>query len=197
MRDERWITALIEDDHWMMDILRTVQLLNLPDCWVCAGFVRAKVWDALHGYETRTPLPDIDVVYFDSACLEEQAEKQLEARLAELQPGQPWSVKNEARMHLVGGLPPYTSTEDAVSNFPETATALAVRLNAEGRVVLSAPWGVQDLLDLSVRPTPLVRWSEERLRVFAERVAKKNWKAVWPRITVEIPLSADRIRAED
>ncbi|MFC4101278.1 nucleotidyltransferase family protein [Paenibacillus xanthanilyticus] len=187
MRDEQWVANLIEDDRWMMDILRTVQSLALPDCWACAGFVRAKVWDALHGFGTRTPMPDIDVVYFDPACTDEQAEKRWEARLAELLPGQPWSVKNQARMHLVNGLPPYASTEDAISKFPETATALGVRLDHDGRVVLTAPCGVQDLLDLAVRPTPLYRTDEKLVRVYAQRLAKKNWQAIWPRVTIEIP----------
>lgn len=185
MRNEQWILTLIEEDGWMMDILQAAQSLELPDCWVCAGFVRTKVWDTLHGRTTRTPLPDIDVVYFDAACLEEQEEKRLEACLSERLPGVPWSVKNEARMHLVNRFPSYTSTEDAISKFPETATALGVRLDRHGRVILTAPCGVRDLLDLVVRPTPFFREQEERMDIYVQRVAKKNWKAIWPRITVE------------
>ncbi len=49
----------------MMDILRAAQALQLPDWWVCAGFVRATIWDALHGYKVRTPTPVIDLIYFD------------------------------------------------------------------------------------------------------------------------------------
>ena len=49
----------------MMEILTTVEKLQLPDSWICAGFIRSKVWDHLHEKEYRTPLADIDVIYFD------------------------------------------------------------------------------------------------------------------------------------
>jgi hypothetical protein len=62
---EQQITALIEADAWMMNLLRVVKNLKLPDWWICAGFVRSKIWDTLHNYEARTPLADIDVIYFD------------------------------------------------------------------------------------------------------------------------------------
>ncbi len=30
-----------------MEILETANSLNLPDWWICAGFVRSKIWDTL------------------------------------------------------------------------------------------------------------------------------------------------------
>lgn len=69
------IKNLILEDKWMMDILGAAQQLDLPDWWICAGFVRSKIWDALHGYIERTPLEDIDVIYFDANNKEESEEK--------------------------------------------------------------------------------------------------------------------------
>jgi hypothetical protein len=37
------LVGLIKRDEWMMEILRVVKGLNLPDWWVCAGFVRSEV----------------------------------------------------------------------------------------------------------------------------------------------------------
>lgn len=71
------IIKLISEDDWMMTILATVKSLNLPDWWVCAGFVRSKIWDTLHGYSKRTPLSDIDVIYFDKRNVDESEEKRL------------------------------------------------------------------------------------------------------------------------
>lgn len=48
--NEEGIIALIKDDKWMMEILETVKSLNLPDWWICAGFVRSKIWDVLHDF---------------------------------------------------------------------------------------------------------------------------------------------------
>ncbi|EHL78823.1 hypothetical protein HMPREF1015_02191 [Bacillus smithii 7_3_47FAA] len=43
IQNEKEIIQLIKEDEWMMDILRAVKSLYLPDWWVCAGFVRSKI----------------------------------------------------------------------------------------------------------------------------------------------------------
>src|SRR6476646_4010179 len=98
------IIKLIKEDQWMMEIIRAAQSLNLPDWWVCAGFVRAKIWDTLHQFSERTVLPDVDVIYYDETHTDELEEKRLEKKLSVLMPNIPWSVKNEARMHVVNNL---------------------------------------------------------------------------------------------
>ena len=65
IKTEQDIIKLIQNDTWMMGILQTAKSLQLPDWWICAGFVRSKIWDVLHGYEVRTLTPDIDIIYFD------------------------------------------------------------------------------------------------------------------------------------
>ncbi|MDF2720717.1 MAG: hypothetical protein K0Q59_392 [Paenibacillus sp.] len=184
LRTEQQILHLVYEDAWMMDILRAARSLKLPDWWVCAGFVRSKIWDTLHGFTTRTPLPDVDVVYFDADNREEETEKRLEAKLSRLLPGIPWSVKNEARMHLKNDLPPYVSSVDAISKFPETATALGLTLDAQDQLTLAAPCGIDDVLQLVLRPTPLFAQQERLALIYEQRIAAKNWQAVWNRITV-------------
>ena len=75
IHSEEDVIRLIYEDKWMMEILRSAQSLELPDWWVCAGFVRSKIWDMLHGFDERTPLPDIDVIYFDPSNVDEEIEK--------------------------------------------------------------------------------------------------------------------------
>ena len=178
------VLRIIREDHWMMEILRAAKSLNLPDWWICAGFVRSKIWDVLHDFKNRTPLSDIDVVYFDGTNGDEGIEKRWEAKLRSLLPDVPWSVKNEARMHAVNQLPPYTSSADAISKFPETATALGVKLNDRDELILLAPHGLDDVLHLRVKPTPLFEKTPDLAKVYEERIAKKNWKAVWPRLKI-------------
>src|SRR3989344_1564693 len=109
------IINLIENDKWMVDILKIVESLNLPDWWIGAGFVRGKVWDSLHGYKKRTPLPDIDVIYFDKTDYLEREEKSFSTKseikyqkqLKKIMPNVNWSVTNQARMHLVHKAKPY------------------------------------------------------------------------------------------
>ncbi len=183
MKTEGDIIRLIEEDSWMMEVIHAAATLHLPDWWVCAGFVRAKIWDTLHQFNRRTPLSDIDVIFFDPEHPEEAYEKQLEQQLSLVLPGLPWSVKNQARMHLINGLPPYTSSVDAMANFPETATAIGVKINELGDMVLSAPHGIEDLLNLEVKPTPKFL-DKELLKVFDQRMENKAWKQNWSNVTI-------------
>ncbi len=65
IQTEQDIVRLIENDEWMINVLQLAKSLELPDWWICAGFVRSKIWDTLHNYEIRTTIPDVDVIYFD------------------------------------------------------------------------------------------------------------------------------------
>lgn len=69
------VIKLIQSDENMMKIIHTAGLLDLPDWWICAGFVRSKIWDTLHGFKERTVTPDVDVIYFDPAKIDEDYEK--------------------------------------------------------------------------------------------------------------------------
>ncbi|MBY6037650.1 nucleotidyltransferase family protein [Fictibacillus nanhaiensis] len=184
IRNKQDVTALIENDQWMMDILKAAQSLNLPDWWICAGFVRSKIWDTLHGFKERTPLGDIDVVYYDRSNMDKTIEKKYDKKLHTCMPNLPWSVKNEARMHIVNGFEPYTSAVDAISKFPETATALGVKLNEEDKVILAAPCGIEDVLNMVVKPTEVFMETEERMKHFRNRLKKKNWMTTWDKVRV-------------
>ncbi len=177
------IATLIANHADMTAHLRAVAQLNLPDCWIGAGFIRDAVWDALHG---RTPdcarLNDVDVIFFDPRNTGAEHDRAIEHRLAALMPGRPWSVKNQARMHQRNRESPYRDTADAVSRWPETATAIAARW-CEDRVEILAPLGLDDLLGLIIRPTPAF---ENRRNEVAQRVASKGWRTRWPRLRIEI-----------
>lgn len=178
------IQTLIQEDKWMMDILKAAQQLELPDWWISAGFVRSKIWDTLHGYIERTPLADIDVIYFDPNNQEESEEKKWENQLQCLLPNIPWSVKNQARMHKINNLPPYISSVDGIANFPETVTALGVKLDEQNKIVLVAPHGIADILQMSVNPVPRFAKNKDLLKVYEQRVQNKNWLTIWPNVRI-------------
>lgn len=106
--NEEEIISIVKQDKWMMEILKSAKFIDLPDWWICAGFVRSKIWDTLHNFRERTTIPDIDVIYFDPTNINELEEKKYEEILKELMPNTPWSVKNEARMHLKNNIAPYS-----------------------------------------------------------------------------------------
>lgn len=187
IQTEQDIIRLIENDEWMMNVLQMAKSLELPDWWICAGFVRSKIWDTLHDYEAKTAMPDVDVIYNDSLHQDEIYEQSLETKLMNIDATIPWSVKNQARMHVVKNMPPYSSSVNAISKFPETATALGVTLDELNNVILTAPCGIEDVLSLQVKPTAHFLKSKERLHMYKNRVIKKNWQSKWPSITITYP----------
>ncbi|MDA2338779.1 nucleotidyltransferase family protein [Bacillus cereus] len=187
IQTEQDIIRLIENDEWMMNVLQMAKSLELPDWWICAGFVRSKIWDTLHDYEAKTAMPDVDVIYYNSLHQDEIYEQSLETKLMNIDATIPWSVKNQARMHVVNNMSPYSSSVNAISKFPETATALGVTLDELNNVILTAPCGIEDVLSLQVKPTAHFLKSKERLHIYKNRVIKKNWESKWPSITITYP----------
>ena len=175
----------------MMDILIVVAKLDLPDWWVGAGFVRSKVWDTLHGYVTRTPIPDIDVIYFDPNDFSKEEshkettreETRFEAFLKKERPEITWSVTNQARMHLFHKHPPYNNSVHSLSKWVETATCIGVKVTRNSEVVLAAPLGINDLVHLVVKPNINAYTGNEK---FLERINKKKWIEKWPKLKIEI-----------
>lgn len=182
LKNEQDIINAIQNDKEMMNIIKAAQTLHLPDWWICAGFVRSKIWDLLHGFQESTPTDDVDVVYFDPTNIDEVQEKEFEHKLHEILPDVPWSVKNEARMHIVNNIKPYKNTVDAISKFPETVTALGVKIDEDGKLLFTAPHGVEDVLNLTVRPTPDYKDSEEGMEIYLARLKKKKWKEHWHKV---------------
>ncbi len=178
---ERRVLSIVYARADLLGVVDRVAALHLPQCWIGAGFLRAPVWDALHGYVRPTSVAGIDVIYFDLADPSRRAERDLEARLSEAGPGLPWSMRNQARMHLGNDDPPYAGTADAVAKWVETPTTAAIRRAAGGGLELLAPHGLSDLLHLIVRPTPHFR---HRPEVYWRRVTAKNWTATWPLLRV-------------
>lgn len=175
-----WIVHLLAETPALRAPLAALAELDLPDAWIGAGFVRNAVWDALHGCPPGLrPGADLDVVFFapDEAITETAAEVALRVIL----PGLTWSVRNQARMHRRNGDAPYADAADALRHWPETATAVAARCGPAGVEIL-APLGLEDLLDLVVRPGPAFAGRPEKLRLVAERVTGRGWLARWPRL---------------
>ena len=183
IKTEEELKSLIAADEWMMDILKTIEKLQLPDSWICAGFIRTKVWDYLHEKEYRTSLADIDVIYFDKVNLSEEDEKQREQELKNYLPNEPWSAKNQARMHVVNNSTPYQSSIDGMAHFPEIPTAIGVRL-ADGKLEIAAPHGIKHLVSGIVAPTPYFQKGSPMHEVYKSRVRNKKWESIWPKLQV-------------
>ncbi len=175
---EATLKRYLEGDSWRMGCLEALGNVA-PSAWIGAGFVRSLVFDARAGVTTE--LEDVDVVYFEEGS--RAAEAHLRERLQAHAPAVPWSVKDQARMHLRNADEPYRDLAHAMCHWPEVASVVATRLGTDG-VELMAPLGLSDLFAGLIRPTPHMHSRPDRRAVFAKRLRTKRWQERWPGLEV-------------
>ncbi len=183
--DAAKLERLILNSPVLDPIIRQWSRVSLPDCWLAAGAIAQTVWNDFFGHAPHYGISDIDLVYFDAADLSEDGEaKQVERIRREFScPGLKIDVKNEARVHLWYAqkfgreIPPYISTQHAITTFPTTATAIGVQ-PAGAELLISAPFGLSDLLGTIVRPnkTQITR------DIYEAKIAR--WQLLWPDLNI-------------
>ena len=179
-----------------MDALRAARDVAAPEWLVNAGAIRDVVWDDLHGRPPTAPPRDVDVGFFDPADLTPRRDEAVEAALRRRAPGVRWEAKNQAAVHRwyprVFGLdvPPFRSSAEAIATFPETASAVGVRLLFDDDLLVVAPFGLDDLFGCVCRHNP-ARVPPE---VYERRVAEKRFRARWPRLRYVPPAAPSRAR---
>jgi hypothetical protein len=77
---------------------------------------------------------------------------------------------------ILAGDAPYASAADAMRFWPETATAVAVRRTAEGPCEIAAPFGLEKLFGLVLRPVSRFRGESSRSLSIA-RGQRDCWKS--------------------
>jgi uncharacterized protein len=178
--------AIVRTTPWLMEALVAARDVDAPEWLIGAGALRNAVWDRLHGFAEPTPPADVDVGFFDLADLSDARDEEVEAALRARLPSVPWQAKNQAAVHVWYprrfGLrvEPFASAAEAVATFPETATAVAVRLEPDDRLTVVAPYGLDDLLGLVHRHNP----RRATVELYEQRLAAKRIAERWPRVTI-------------
>ncbi|HIH15164.1 MAG TPA: nucleotidyltransferase family protein [Nanoarchaeota archaeon] len=174
------LKKIILHEKWLMDILRSVRALNLPDWYLAAGVVRNTVWDVLHGYTKRTPLNDIDVVYY--GLTKKIDGKDIERKLHRLYPQYTFEVVNQAFVHEMYHYKKRVQNScEAIGKFIEIPTGVGVRLEQDDSLTLCAPHGLKDLFTFRVAP---ISRETAILTRYKERMKKKQWKKIWPKLVI-------------
>lgn len=167
-------------------ILETTPDLNLKNWYLGGGCIAETVWNHLHGFDPTAHIKDYDLVYFDDSDLSGEMEDRMatkcNGRFSDL--NITIDVKNEARVHLWyhdsfgKEILPYSSAEDAISNWPSTATSVGIRTSHSGEFEIYVPFGLDDLFEMIVRPNK----RQVPRRVYEEKA--RRWVKMWPRLRV-------------
>lgn len=186
---ETRLAAIVGADPGLMHVLTTVRGLGLDDWRVFSGAVYQSVWNAVTGRPAGYGIRDYDLGYFD-ADTSWDAEDAVIKRVAAAF-GPPFrdmvEVRNQARVHLwfEGRFgEPYealTGTDEALARFVAPAFAVGVRLEADGTISVAAPFGLEDVFSLTLRPNP----NRPLARGWDKAVASA--KARWPELTIIEP----------
>ncbi|MBD2104469.1 nucleotidyltransferase family protein [Leptolyngbya sp. FACHB-261] len=135
-------------------VLPAIAALNLPNWWLAGGAVRNTVWKSLYGTNCGLVIKDFDVAFYDANGDREQ-ELAAKQTLAQQFPDAVFDVKNQASFAVWrAGRRPYSSTEDGVADWLHTATAVGIRLNYLGQWQFFTPYGLDDLFNGIIRPSP-------------------------------------------
>ena len=184
LKTQNDLEIALRQNMWLVEILERFGEIVLPDCWLVAGAIAQTIWNLRCEQPAEFGLKDVDLIYFDEQDLSFESEASHERRLRDLFQHLPikLDVKNEARVHLwyedrFGyAIKPYSSSAAAIATFPTTATAVGVRRIC-GRLECCAPFGLDDLFGLVVRPN-----KRQITRAIYEAKVDR-WRPIWPRLT--------------
>lgn len=136
------------------DVLPAMAQLNLPNRWLAGGAVRNTVWRSLFGADCALVIKDFDLAFFDANGDREQ-ELIAKATLTAQFPDYVFDVKNQASFtRWRSGRKPYSSTEEGVTDWLHTATAVGARCDVNANWEFFTPYGLNDLFNGIVRSTP-------------------------------------------
>ena len=180
------LVGILRQCPGLMRVLATVPGLDLPDWLVFSGAIYQPVLNHLSGRPLEEGLKDYDLGYFDASDTSYGAEDVIIKRVAAtFDPPlrEMVEVRNQARVHLwfedhFGE--PYTalsSSAEALTRFVSPTFAVAVRPGADDSLEVIAPFGLDDLFAMRLRPNP------DRETPHFGRIAAKL-KERWPGLTV-------------
>ncbi len=187
---EARLTDIVRADAGLMHVLTTVRALDLPDWRLVSGAVYQAVWNVKTDRPAGYGVKDYDLAYFDGSDLSYAAEDVVIKRVAAAFDAPFRSqveVRNQARVHLwfqdrFGE--PYEalgSTDGALGRFVAPTFAVGVRLEADDTISVAAPFGLEDVFAMTIRPNP----NRPLARGWAKTI--ENARGRWPELTVIEP----------
>ena len=179
--------AIIRNDPDLMRLLDRLRSLDLPQWRLVAGCLYQTVWNVLTGRTRGTGIKDYDLIYYDGDDLSWDAEDAVIRRVAAATHDcvGPVEARNQARVHLWFAerfgcaYPPLASADESLRYYASIVHAVGVRLEHDGRLDIAAPFGLDDMFAMRIRPN-------RTLANQASYISKAaRAQAIWPEVVVE------------
>ncbi|HVY51806.1 MAG TPA: nucleotidyltransferase family protein [Devosia sp.] len=180
------LERIIRSSPLLMDVLCGLRDEGLPQGLLVAGAIYNLVWNRLTGRPDLTGINDIDIFYFEPGDISYEAEdaviRRLELRFKHLP--LPVQVRNQARVHLwftaKFGVPfaPLGSAAEMLGRYASRTHAVGVRLEADGRLAVVAPFGLDDIFSFRIVPN----YALANRRAHEAKAARA--RSIWPELTI-------------
>ncbi len=180
------LEAILRAAPSLMRVMETARELDLPDWLLFSGAIYQRALNHLTGRDPDYGIKDYDLGYFDPDVSYEAEDVVIRRVAAAFEPPlrEMVEVRNQARVHLwfetKFGEPyaPLGSSAEALGRFTSTTFAVGARLERDGRMTIVAPFGLDDIFALRLRPNP-TRKTNGFLRTAQAAQAR------WPELTIE------------
>ena len=160
---EARLEAILRGSPDLMRVMRVARDLALQDWLIFSGAIYQRVLNHQTGRPLDYGIKDYDLGYFDASDTSYEAEDVVIRRVAaafEPPLRDLVEVRNQARVHLWfegkfgEAYGPLASTAEALERFVSPLFAVGARLEPDGRLTIRAPFGLEDLFALTLRPNP-------------------------------------------
>lgn len=177
---------IVRADPLVRAALEAARDLALPDWRIVSGVLYNTVWNSLTGRPSGYGIKDVDLFYFDGSDLSWEAEDAVIRRAAPVFAGLavPVEIRNQARVHLWyeqrfgRPCPAYQSADHSIRYFASKTHAVGVRLEADGRLDICAPFGLDDIFSFRMVPNRAL----DNRETHGTKAARA--RANWPEVTV-------------
>jgi uncharacterized protein len=186
MSREPELEAILRRSAPLMQVMETARDLDLPDWLIFSGAIYQRVLNHLTGRDLDYGIKDYDLAYFDPD-ISWDAEDAVIRRVAAafVTPLRDMvEVRNQARVHVWfegkfgEAYAPLACSAEAIDRFVSPLFAVAARLERDGRMTLMAPFGLDDLFAMRLRPNPVRPIAE-----FERKVSPLLKR--WPELRIE------------
>jgi len=175
------LETIIRSGADLMPVLEYLRDAALPQWRLVSGCLYGTVWNVLTRRPRGAGIQDYDVIYFDANDLSWEAE---DAVIRRVTCAAPLQIRNQARVHLwyeqhFGvAYSPLPSADAAMLRYPITVQAIGVRLEPDGRLDVAAPFGVDDIFEMTIRPNPA--WPHPP--TYKAKAARA--RRIWPEVRI-------------
>jgi hypothetical protein len=179
--------AIIHSDPGLMHLLERLRALELPQWRLVAGCLYQTVWNTLTDRPRGAGIKDYDVIYFDADDRSWEAEDTVIRRVAAATQDcvGPVQVRNQARVHLWFAdrfgcnYPQLSCADESLCYYASLVHAVGVRMTEDGHLDIAAPFGLEDVFAMRIRPNRAL----DNATSHTEKAARA--KANWPQIVIE------------